>query len=140
MSADRSEDEKDMVLFDAILSLGLEMANGMMTAQTRRNTATPVKQIQIFTTYSDNQLSGLSQLHEGECTITRDKKSLGRFKPSSFPPASFGVPQNQVIFDIDVFRMLNTSAADEARSVISRSALIKRDMRQLLSLEGEGVG
>ncbi|CAL8072953.1 unnamed protein product [Calicophoron daubneyi] len=140
LSADRSEDEEDMVLLDAILSLGLEMANGMMTAQTKRNTATPAKQIQTFTTYSDNQLSGLSQLYEGERAITRDKKSLGKFKPSSIPPASFGFPQNQVIFDIDAFGMLNTSAADEARPVISRSALIKRDVRQLSFLEREGIG
>jgi len=38
---------------------------------------------------------------QGERQLTRDNKTIGRFKLDDIPPAPRGVPQIEVTFDID---------------------------------------
>jgi molecular chaperone DnaK len=51
---------------------------------------------------------------QGERTLARDNRSLGRFQLSEIPPAARGVPQIDVTFDIDASGIVNVSAKDRA--------------------------
>ena len=53
------------------------------------------------------------QVFEGERSRTRDNNLLGKFELSGIPPAPRGVPQINVIFDIDANGILNVSAEDK---------------------------
>lgn len=108
-------DVKDVVLLDVTpLTLGVETLGGVSTPLITRNTTVPTSKTEIFSTAADNQTSVEINVLQGERPMAADNKSLGRFTLTGIPPAPRGVPQIEVIFDIDANGILNVTAKDKA--------------------------
>jgi len=106
---------KDVLLLDVTpLSLGIETLGGVMTKLIQKNTTIPTKAAQVFSTADENQTAVTVHVLQGEREIASGNKSLGRFDLSDIPPASRGVPQIEVTFDIDANGILHVSAKDKA--------------------------
>jgi len=105
---------KDVLLLDVTpLSLGIETMGGVMTKLIESNTTIPSKKSEVFSTASDNQPSVEIHVLQGERPMARDNRTIGRFHLDGIPPASRGVPQIEVTFDIDANGILHVSAKDK---------------------------
>ena len=108
-------DVKDVLLLDVTpLSLGIETLGGVMTKLIEANTTIPTRKSEVFSTASDNQPSVEIHVLQGERSMARDNKTIGRFHLDGITPAPRGVPQIEVTFDIDANGILNVSAKDKA--------------------------
>lgn len=106
---------KDVLLLDVTpLTLGIETLGAVSTPLISKNTTIPTSKSQIFSTAADNQTQVEINVLQGERPMAADNKSLGRFVLDGIPPASRGVPQVEVTFDIDASGILNVKAVDKA--------------------------
>jgi len=131
-------DVKDILLLDVTpLSLGLETLGGVATKLIERNTTIPTSKTQIFSTASDNQTSVEINIVQGEREMAADNKTLGRFVLDGIPPSPRGIPQVEVIFDIDANGILNVSAKDKATgkeqkiTITASSGLSKDEVKKM---------
>ncbi|UJP04380.1 MAG: molecular chaperone DnaK [Nitrosomonas sp.] len=108
-------DVKDVLLLDVTpLSLGIETLGGVMTKLIQKNTTIPTKAHQVFSTAEDSQTAVTIHVLQGEREMASGNKSLGQFNLSDIPPAPRGMPQIEVMFDIDANGILHVSAKDKA--------------------------
>ncbi|MGC9968781.1 MAG: molecular chaperone DnaK [Minisyncoccia bacterium] len=108
-------DVKDILLLDVTpLTLSIETFGAVATPMIPKNTTVPTAKTQIFSTAADNQTSVEVHVTQGERPMAADNKTLARFMLDGIPPSPRGLPQIEVIFDIDANGILNVSAKDKA--------------------------
>ncbi len=106
---------KDVLLLDVTpLSLGIETLGGVSTKLIESNTTIPTRKSEVFSTASDNQPSVEIHVLQGERPMAKDNRTIGRFHLDGIPPSPRGIPQIEVIFDIDANGILNVTAKDKA--------------------------
>ena len=109
-----SGDTTDVLLLDVTpLTLGIETLGGVATPLIEKNTTIPTQKSQVFSTAEDNQTAVTVHVIQGERTQAAQNKSLGQFNLTDIPPASRGMPQIEVSFDLDANGILNVSAKDK---------------------------
>jgi len=105
----------DLLLLDVTpLTLSVETLGGVATPLIERNTTIPARESQTFSTASDSQSQVEIHVLQGERAMAVDNKSLGRFILDGIPPAARGIPQIEVIFDINANGILEVTAKDKA--------------------------
>ncbi len=120
------------------LSLGVETLGGVMTKIIQRNTTIPTKKSEVFSTAVDGQSNVEIHVLQGEREMSNDNKSLGTFRLDGIPPAPRGVPQIEVIFDIDANGILNVTAKDKGSgkeqsiSITGASTLDKTEVERMV--------
>ncbi|MDZ4244021.1 MAG: molecular chaperone DnaK [Candidatus Doudnabacteria bacterium] len=134
---------KDVLLLDVTpLNLGIETLGAVTTPLIERNTTIPTSKSQVFSTAADNQTSVEIHILQGERPMAADNRSLGRFMLDGIPPAPRGVPQVEVIFDIDANGILKVTAKDKATGkeqniTISGSSNLSKEEIEKMRKEAE---
>ena len=130
---------KDVLLLDVTpLSLGIETLGGVTTVLIARNTTIPTKKSEVFSTASDNQTGVEVHVLQGERSMARDNRTLGRFHLTGLPPAPRGMPQVEVTFDIDANGIVSVVAKDKATgkeqtiTISGASGLAKNDVERMV--------
>jgi molecular chaperone DnaK len=134
---------RDLLLLDVTpLSLGVETLGGITDVVIPRNTTIPTRKSKIYSTADDNQTQVEIHVLQGERTMSRDNRTLGRFHLVGIPPAPRGIPQIEVTFDIDANGILHVSARDlgtgkEQKIQITSSSGLSQDEIEKMVREAE---
>ena len=130
---------KDLLLLDVTpLTLGIETLGGVRTALIDRNTTIPTKKSEIFSTAAESQPSVEVHVLQGERSMAKDNRTLGKFHLDGIPPAPRGVPQIEVAFDIDANGIVNVSAKDlgtgkvQKITITTSSGLSKEEVDKMM--------
>jgi molecular chaperone DnaK len=96
----------------------------------------------VFSTAADNQTSVEVHVLQGERSMARDNRTLGKFHLMGLPPAPRGVPQIEVTFDIDANGIVNVQAKDrgtgqEQKITITASSGLNKDEVDRMMREAE---
>ena len=133
-----SNEVKDVLLLDVTpLSLGIETLGGVMTSLISKNTTIPTKKSEVFSTAEDNQNMVSIHVLQGERSMAKDNKTLGRFELSDIPPAPRGVPKIEVSFDIDSNGIIHVSAKNQSTGKsqnirIDKTSLSEEEINQMI--------
>ncbi len=132
-------DRNDVLLLDVTpLSLGIETMGGIMAKIIQKNTTIPTKGQQIFSTAEDNQPAVTIKVFQGERDLCQHNKLLGEFNLEGIAPARRGMPQIEVVFDIDANGIMHISAKDKGTgkenkiTIKSDSGLSKEEIERMV--------
>ena len=132
-------DVKDVLLLDVTpLSLGIETLGGVFTRLIEKNTTIPTKKSQVFSTAADSQTAVTIRVHQGEREMANANKLLGQFDLVGIPPAPRGVPQIEVMFDIDANGIVHVNAKDlgtgkeQSIQITASSGLSEDEIQQMV--------
>ena len=132
-------DVKDVLLLDVTpLSLGIETLGGVFTRLIEKNTTIPTKKSQVFSTAADSQTAVTIRVHQGEREMANANKLLGQFDLVGIPPAPRGIPQIEVMFDIDANGIVHVNAKDlgtgkeQSIQITASSGLSEDEIQQMV--------
>ncbi len=132
-------DVKDVLLLDVTpLSLGIETLGGVFTRLIEKNTTIPTKKSQVFSTAADSQTAVTIRVHQGEREMANANKLLGQFDLVGLPPAPRGIPQIEVMFDIDANGIVHVNAKDlgtgkeQSIQITASSGLSEDEIQQMV--------
>lgn len=101
------------VLIDVVpLSLGLELADGLVDVLIHRNSSIPTRATRTFTTGLDGQTSMEFNVIQGERERALDCISLARFGLNELPPRPKGSVKVEVTFALDANGILSVQAKE----------------------------
>jgi molecular chaperone DnaK len=87
---------------------------GIMAKLVQKNTTIPTKASQVFSTAEDNQPAVTIKVFQGERELCQHNKALGEFNLEGIAPAPRGMPQIEVIFDVDANGIMHVTAKDKS--------------------------
>lgn len=134
---------KDVLLLDVTpLSMGIETMGGVYDVVIEGNTTIPSRKSKVYSTAADNQPSVEIHILQGERSMAKDNRSVGRFILDGIPPSPRGMPQIEVTFDMDANGILNVSAKDkgtgkEQKVRIEASTGLSKDEIERMKREAE---
>ncbi|MBI9042968.1 MAG: molecular chaperone DnaK [Anaerolineaceae bacterium] len=135
-----SGEVQDILLLDVTpLTLGIETIGGVMTPLIERNTTIPMSKSQVFSTADDNQTGVDVHVLQGERKMASNNMTLGKFRLDGLPPAPRGIPQIEVIYDIDANGILKVTARDKATgkeqqvTITASTNLSKREIKNFIN-------
>ena len=130
---DKSNELPRFILYDVIpLSLGINVAGGVMSQIIGRNTIIPITKSGAYCTseHITSKVDVEFRIFEGERTMTENNNLLGEFCLSSIQPMLFGKPTFYVTFTVDTNGILHVSAI-EKRTGNSKDISISYDAERL---------
>jgi heat shock protein 5 len=129
-------DNAGMVVLDVTpLTLGIETVGGVMVSVVPRNTPVPTKRTKMFTTYEDRQTTVTIMVFEGERSMTKDNRLLGKFDLTGIVPAPRGTAQIEVTFEVDVNGILHVRAADKGTGRSEKIEIVSAADRRITQEE-----
>ncbi|KAK1350507.1 70-kilodalton heat shock protein [Hamiltosporidium tvaerminnensis] len=131
---------KNVLLLDVVpLSLGIETVGGIFSKIVNRNTTTPFKVSQIFTTSEDNQDEVDIKIYQGERPLAFHNKYLGNIKLKDIKPLPKGVPRIEVIFEADSNGIYKITAKDQidnkeqSMEIIPNGGLTEQEIDRMIN-------